>query len=364
MGEQVRGSLPLRLALDAAGVVALTLAFVGRGDPDVLFHVAWVVLTAESFLYGLRGSLPRIGAAAVVVVVYSVMFATGPEAPPELAANVLFSEWPLMLAIIVMVAVMADREMTTSRRYAGLYRRAADQLITAQEDERQRLARDLHDGVGQTLTAVCLTLDAVAATLETGGEGSVAIARDRVETARTLAAAALHDTRDVAGRLRPSRLSERGLAAAVEDLAATAGIPIDTKVAEAARRTGLLEAHAEVETFRIVQEAVANAARHAHASSVGIGMVVDRGALLVEIVDDGVGFATRDRDPRSLGIAGMRERAAMIGAQLSIRSQPGSGTTVSLSVPIARPEGAGEQPRPQSAPPGAGARLPRAGAGS
>ena len=334
MGKHVRGPMPLRLALDAAGILVYAVAFAGYGDPDVLFHVAWVILAAETFLYGLRGSLPRIGIAVLVVVAYSLVDGPGPGSPPELSANILSSDWPLTLAIIVMVALMADREMTAGRRYAGLYRRAADQLITAQEDERRHLARDLHDGVGQTLTAIGLTLDAAAATLGSGDEGSAAVARARVETARTLAASALDDMRDVAARLRPTRLTERGLAAAVEDLAASAGAPVETQITDAVRRPGLLDAGREVEAFRIVQEAVANATRHAHASRTRLEMGVEHGALLIRVVDDGAGFSVRSHDPRSLGIAGMHERAAMIGARLSIRSHPGAGTTVSLVVPL------------------------------
>ena len=77
-----------------------------------------------------------------------------------------FSEWPLMVAISVVVAIMADLLSTSAKRYAVLYRQASDRLHTAHEDERARLARDLHDGVGQTLTAVILTLDAAEAALD------------------------------------------------------------------------------------------------------------------------------------------------------------------------------------------------------
>src|SRR6476469_11039529 len=105
---------------------------------------------------------------------------------------------------------MADRVSRTARRYAGLYRQASDLLTTAQEDERARLARDLHDGVGQTLTAVVLTLDAAEASLRQarGAEeasivSNVSSAEAAVGRARDLSIAALDETRDVAAQLRP-----------------------------------------------------------------------------------------------------------------------------------------------------------------
>ena len=346
---------PLRVVLDLSGAAIIVLVFAGIGDSDVLFHVVWVLLTAEAFLYGIRTSLPRIALAAATVVAYALLGLDPSNNPSEFADNLLISEWPLMLAIILMVAVMADREMTASRRYAGLYRRASDQLITAQEDERRRLALDLHDGVGQTLTAANLTLDAAIDMMLAGGPEAAGEARGLVEKARTLATDALDETRGVATALRPPRLHERGLASALEDLAAGAGVSVQVRIADAARRPGLLDTDRELETYRIVQEALANACRHAAASRITLSMDVDRNALMVGVDDDGHGFATRRRDSGSLGIAGMHERAAMLGATLRIRSRPGAGTTVRLAVPVTsvRPT----QPSPESPD---GAQLGRA----
>ena len=336
MEHAVRASRPLRPVLDILGAAVLLMVFAGFGDPDILFHVVWVILTAEAFLYGIRVSLPRIVLAVGAVIIYSMLPVAAESPGSDLTRDtLLFSEWPLMVAIILMVAVMADRHLITSRRYAGLYRRAADQLITAQEDERTRLARDLHDGVGQSVTAVGLTLDAVARALATDAPEGRERARVLVDTARELSTAALDETRDVAGRLRPARLHERGLAAAVEDLAATAGTPVSVTIAVDARVLGLLDVDREVEAYRIIQEALANASRHAHASTIRIRLDVERAVMVAEVSDDGLGFIVRDRDHQSLGIPGMRERAGAIGAQLRIRSRPGAGTMIRLAVPLA-----------------------------
>jgi signal transduction histidine kinase len=324
---------PLRVLLDVAGIVIVALTFAGDGDPDVMFHIVWVILTAQAFLFGIRVSAPRIAVAAVAVTVFSGLQIGGPGRSPELGPELLLSEWPLMLGIIVMVALMAEREMTASRRYAGLYRRAADKLITAEEDQRRRLALDLHDGVGQGITAVNLTLDAASRALESvGAEGDRA--RELVSTARDLASDALGETRSVAAQLRPPRLHERGLASTIETLAANAGTPVEVTVSDTARSPGLIDEAHEVETFRIVQEALANATRHSRASSIRLAIGVERDALVIAVDDDGCGFTQRNRDPRSLGIPGMQERAAKIGARLSIRSGAGAGTTVRLAVPV------------------------------
>src|SRR3990172_12818755 len=111
-----------------------------------------------------------------------------------------------MFVIAVLVAGMADRRAATARLYEALFRRASDRLLTVQEDERARLARELHDGVGQTMTALSLTLDAVS------GGGASDDSRARIATARQLAEEALADTRELANRLPPAPLAPAGLA--------------------------------------------------------------------------------------------------------------------------------------------------------
>jgi signal transduction histidine kinase len=329
-----RGPQIAHLALDAAGVVVVAIIFVTHHEADDLFHVVWVILTLEAFLYGLRGSIGRITAAAAAVVVYSI--AVGIEAgdPWPAARDLVFSEWPLMLVIILLVAVMAERVLSTSRRYAALYREASDRLLDAQELERTRLAGQLHDGVGQTLTAVTLTLDTVTSVLATGDSAGPAEAATLVERARVLTSQALGDTRDLAGRLRPPRLHERGIASALEDLAANTGRPVTVSIADDARRPALLDADREVEAYRVVQEALANATRHAEASRILLDLAVHDEILTIIVADDGRGFAMDGRRDGTLGIPGMYERAAMMGARIRISSAPGAGTRVRLEIPI------------------------------
>jgi signal transduction histidine kinase len=242
-------------------------------------------------------------------------------------------EWPLMFAISVVVAVAADRVASTSRRYAALYQRASDRLITAQEDERRKLALDLHDGVGQTLAALVYTLDASESTLWAGPNPPSPLARSAIRRAQDLAAIALEDTRDVAYRLRPARFVEIGLLAGIEQLAKAMGARFHLDVDPDLVRPGLLDPQAEIDVYRVVQEALANAVRHSHAKLISVTVSSPDGRLWISVRDNGVGFRGAPR-PTGLGVAGMHERAHVIDGELRIDSRPGVGTTVTLAVPI------------------------------
>ncbi len=335
------GRHPRALLLTFDGlIVLLTVAvFAQVYDPDILFHVLWLVLALQAFAFGLRVSGKRILLASVLVVAYAQLDATH-LGPVQIDLHELdLEEWPLMFAIAVVVAVAADRVASTSRRYAALYQRASDRLITAQEDERRKLALDLHDGVGQTLAALVYTLDASESTLWAGPNPPSPLARSAIRRAQDLAAIALEDTRDVAYRLRPARFVEIGLVAGIEQLAKAMGARVHLDVDPDFAGPGLLDPQVEIDVYRVVQEALTNAVRHSHAKVIAVVVSSLDGRLLITIRDNGVGFRGAPR-PTGLGIAGMRERAHVIDGDLRIESQPGVGTTVALAVPIPlAPEG-------------------------
>ncbi len=322
------------VALDAAWIVLAAAAVAQLGEPDVLLHVVWIVLAIEAFAFGLRIAILRIAAATLFVILYAVV-ANGEGGPVAAAmADLDLAEWPLMVVIAVIVAVMADRVILTGRRYAALYRAASDRLMTAQEDERRRLAADLHDGVGQTMTALALTLDAAEAALAnsaaTEGAGLVALRR-----AREMAGMALDDVRGVAFRLRPARLRETGLVAALGELSLAAGLPVDFSADASLLRPDLLDPAREVDTYRIVQEALGNAARHARSDRIQVSVRRADRLLRVEVADAGIGFDVTGTDGRGLGLASMRDRASAVRGHLQVRSRPGAGTVVRLDVPLA-----------------------------
>jgi signal transduction histidine kinase len=319
----------LRVLLDLAFVMAALAAFGQAGDPDVLFHLIWVILTVEAFLFGLRVTAIRIAIAGLLLLGY-FNFASLQPAGGEVAALDL-AEWPLMVLIAAIVAVMADRVASTSRRFAELYRKASDQLLTAQEDERRRLGLDLHDGVGQTLTALVFTLDAVDADLWAGDTTGQPRGHTALRRAQELAAIAIDDTRDVAYRLRPDRLTESGLVASIERLAATSSPVVEVVADPRLKVPGLLEPDDELNVYRIVQEAVNNALRHADASRVLIRFEATNREVLVTISDDGSGFDPATARHEGLGLAGMHERAVVLRSTLDVRSRRGAGTSISIT---------------------------------
>ena len=319
----------LKLALDGASIVLGVATWFQVADPDVILHCLWVVLAVQAFLFGFRFMLLRIALATVFVFVYAALAEPNPT-----LTDLELAEWPLMTVIAIIVAVMADRMASTSRRYARLYREASNRLLTAQEDERRRLARDLHDGVGQTLTALTFTLDAAESMLWTGEQRPATLTRSAVGRAQELAAIALDETRDVAFRLRPARFAETGLGAGIQELAETAGLAVDVRIEPDLIHPRLLPPDSEMEVYRIVQEALGNAVRYASATRIWIDMAARAGKLHVTIGDDGIGFDTERIGERGLGLAGMNERAILLRAELGIRSAPGAGTTIELIVPL------------------------------
>jgi signal transduction histidine kinase len=320
-----------------ADVVCAFLAialFLGIGDPEIVLQALWLTVAIGAFVYGLGAALARIAIAAAVMVAFLwIAMAVGVQPTEE---QLEFTEWPLMVTIAVIVAVLADRVSTSARHYASLYRQASERLVTAHEDERARLARDLHDGVGQTLTAVMLTLDAVERELDADDGASFVGPRASLQRARTLTATALEEARDVAVRLRPARVHEIGLGAALRNLASSAGVAVDLRFEPDLLPPGLLDPEVEIDVFRIVQEAVGNAARHSRARRIWIAARAENGTVRLMVRDDGIGFATASRE-RGLGLDGMLERAAIHGGTVDVRSRVGVGTRVEIVIPLPRP---------------------------
>lgn len=315
-----------QLALDLASVGFVTLLPFRILPPDFLFHCVFVLLVGQAFLFGLSPTMRRVAIWAVVITAYAAIASAGaPLEPME------YAEWPLMFVIAGLVAWMADRRTATAHLYVDLFRRASDRLLTVQEDERRRIARELHDGVGQMLTALSLRLEAT----KPRPPDEPALAE-----ARRLAADALGETRRLANRLRPARLDQVGLVAAVRDLAEHAGITVDLDVASGVddRR---LDPAATAEAYRVLQEALSNVARHAGVDRARIGLDLVGSWLRLRVVDEGQGFDVAVATGRGLGLVGMQERAVLLGGSLVIDSGPGRGTTVELLVPLA-PESAAE----------------------
>jgi two-component system sensor histidine kinase UhpB len=197
--------------------------------------------------------------------------------------------------------------------------------LSVQESERRRVARELHDEVGQTLTAMLLQVEGLATAVPQSAQAELDELR---ETARTGA----EEVRRIAQRLRPEALEELGLQAAMlallDGVAAQARLHTHHQI----ERDLPLNPEDELVVYRVAQEALTNVVRHAQASNVSLSLSADDGAVVLRIGDDGRGIAPELLDS-SYGIRGMRERALLIGATLDVRSRLGEGTTVELVVP-------------------------------
>jgi len=209
-------------------------------------------------------------------------------------------------------------------------------VITAQEEERRRIARELHDETGQALTALAVGMDTAALAPGADIDG----VREKLAQLRTLAMDALEDVHRLIYDLRPSVLDDLGLVAGLRWYAETrlqsAGIRTRVMVTGDERR---LPAEVETALFRIGQEAISNAAWHAQASNVLVSLDFRDGAFGLEVADDGVGFdaaglADSADQRRGLGIMGMQERAALLGGTFQIVSEPSVGTRVKVTVPL------------------------------
>lgn len=220
------------------------------------------------------------------------------------------------------------------RRLEAERRRAGSAALHAQEEERARVARDLHDEVNQSLTGLLLRLEAAREAAPPELEGELA------ET-KALANQAMGELLSLARQLRPTALDDLGLAAAIEGQVGRLGGEIETGL-EVDGDFSDLGDDAQLVVYRVAQEALSNAARHSGAKRVEVRLrrvltseshpSSAEGGVLLEVSDDGRGFAF-DESERALGIGGMRERALLIGAELTIESRPGRGTTVRLAVP-------------------------------
>jgi signal transduction histidine kinase len=211
------------------------------------------------------------------------------------------------------------------------FRRLGRAVWRVQEDERRRLARELHDGLGQNLTALKHRLGQIGSELPP----AQSMLRDKLDTALALCATALDDTRNLSRLLRPPVLDDLGLEPALHWLARC--IQDSTGVAVVVEIEPLPPLDGELQTlvFRIAQEALNNAGKHASAHSLLLRLVERDRRLQLQVIDDGCGFDSADVATKGgSGLGGMRERLRLYDATLEIRSSPGHGTRLRATIPL------------------------------
>jgi two-component system, NarL family, sensor histidine kinase UhpB len=206
-------------------------------------------------------------------------------------------------------------------------RRSGKLVLRAQEEERRRLARDLHDEVNQALTAILLRLEALA--LDSPPERAAEVAE-----LKRLASTAMDELLTLARQLRPTALDDHGLVAAIA--AQVRGFEESTGIRArlaTAGNPGALDEEKQTVIYRVAQEALNNAGRHAGAREVELELRAEGGGAELHVRDDGGGFDPAVRRNGGLGLDGMAERARLVGGELDLRSSPGSGTELTLRVP-------------------------------
>ena len=228
-----------------------------------------------------------------------------------------------------LLAALADQAAPTvaALRLQDQLQASREALVASREEERRRLRRDLHDGVGAALAGARLQLESAQAMVGQGPAGGM------LEAASHAVAEAVADVRRLTDDLRPPALDELGLVGSLEVLAERVRTP-GRRVSSDLHPVPPLPAALEVACYRIAAEALNNAARHARASALAVRLTADERELVLEVADDGQGLVPRQRrgDRPGLGLSSMQQRAEELGGRLVVETGP-AGTTVRALLP-------------------------------
>jgi signal transduction histidine kinase len=235
------------------------------------------------------------------------------------------------------MAVSAQRLAADLQHMALALQHSRERIVLAREEERRRLRRDLHDDLGPTLAALALNATTMSDLIPTDPNAAIQLANELQSELRVT----IGHVRRLAYELRPPTLDELGLVAAMRERAMqlssqpTGGVQIRVQAPEA---LPVLPAAVEVATYRIVQEALTNITRHAHAQHglMRLSLVEDKNVLQIEVIDDGIGLPQERH--RGVGLFSMRERAEELGGSCTIEKQNGSGTRVCAQIPLSKHE--------------------------
>ena len=237
-----------------------------------------------------------------------------------------------VIGVIGVVTDISERE-----RAEELRNRLIQQAVIAQEEERRRIAHELHDEAGQSLTALLVGLRTIEESR------TIAEAAELAQRLRGIAAQTLDEVGRLSRGLHPSILDEVGLPAAVtrlvQEFAKLHGVAVDVRIE--GLDSELLSPLLQTTVYRILQEALTNVARHARARTVNVRLVRDKATVELRVQDDGAGFdpaaaVEAAAGQRHLGLQAMRERAALLGGSVEVESRAGAGTTITAHFPVRR----------------------------
>ncbi len=312
-------------------------AFIGPSPLSLWAPELWVALLVPTVVaawqYDLRAML---GLVLGTTVLDTALLAARSPFPLTGSFLVLplFRTGALLLvgvAVVYLAGLQRARREALERVNAQLARHAAvvEQLATT--SERNRLARELHDTLAHSLSAVAVQLEAVRAVWETDPAGARALLDQALATTRS----GLQEARRALAALRASPLEDMGLPVALrtlaESVAARVGAVLTVRTPEAGAR---FPPEVEQSVYRVAQEALENIARHADARHVAVTLEAQDGSLRLTVSDDGRGFDPSAGSADGFGLMGMRERAELLGGRIVIDSRPGGPTTLRLEVPV------------------------------
>jgi len=225
---------------------------------------------------------------------------------------------------------VSEKERTRAEKAEYELRRLSNQLVSAQEDERKNISRELHDEIGQLLTGLRMELGSLSRSEVDGAF------RARLDSVKHLAEEALRSVRDLALLLRPSMLDDLGLEPALrwqtKEFSRRSGIPA---LLDIQGKIDQLPEPVRICLYRAIQEALTNCAKYADASRVTVTVEQEEDLLTASVQDNGKGFDAHHLRTQGLGLVGMEERVRALQGRLTISSQPGKGTRVALSLPLA-----------------------------
>jgi signal transduction histidine kinase len=309
-------------------VFLLGSSLVGFSSGHPLTYLVFPSLIWAALRFGLAGATAANAVTAVTAVGLTA-HERGPFAVSSIDDAVLGVQLFVLIAAVTTLTLGA---VVSARRRAAWElaqseRREAEQATLA----RQRIARDLHDSVSQTLFGLTLQAGVAEHQLSAGRPGQTV---ELVHEISRLARGALAELRALIFELRPEALAEEGLVAALTKHGAALTVQRDIAIrVQGPGHRLTLPAIAEEHLYRLAQEAMGNAASHAHASAINVTVAEVDGHVSIGVTDDGCGFDPTEDYVGHLGLRTMRGRAAEIGGTLTIESRPGFGSTVSVSLP-------------------------------
>ena len=239
----------------------------------------------------------------------------------------------------ISAVIVAFQDITERKRAEVARQHLLQRVVNAQEEERQRISRELHDQMGQQLTALLMVLDSMLDAPKSKDNADDKASDERLQKLKMLVEELMDQAHHLAWELRPAALDNIGLRAALEQYLANWGQSTGVKADFAARGLGAerLSKTVEITLYRVIQEALTNVQRHAGASLVSVLLEKMDGDVSAIVEDNGNGFdaeAGAANDTARLGLVGMRERIELVGGNLTIESSVGQGTTVYARVPI------------------------------